>query len=90
MSKYKIYNNTDDPLATVPKDAALLTKNVASINDINIADYATAQAFHNAHSCIVLNLDSANEITLTYNHNTYTLDKDRLFMFLTTMFMKED
>lgn len=89
MSKYRIYNSTDDPLATIPKDATLLTKNVASINDINTG-YATAQAFHTTRSSIVINLDSANEISLTYNHNTYTLDKDRLFMFLTTMFMKED
>lgn len=82
MNNYKPYNPAEDPLT-------VSTKNVASLADV-MSDYATTQAFHTTPSCIVLNLDGANEITLTYNHRTYTLDKDRLFMFLTTMFMKED
>lgn len=86
MSKYKTYDPSLDPLALTPNDVTRLDMDVTTQ-----ALYATDHTFHTVRdSNISIDLDSASVVTITYNNNTYTLDKDRLFMFLTTMFMKED
>lgn len=82
MSKYKTYDPSLDPLALTPKDVTRLAVS---------EDVQQLYATHTARSdSISIDLDSAHDVIITYNHRTYTLDKDRLFMFLTTMFMKED
>lgn len=85
MSKYKTYDPSVDPLALTPKDVTRL----AVSEDVQQL-YTTNQSFRTIRSDINIDLDSAHDVIITYNHRTYTLDKDRLFMFLTTMFMKED
>lgn len=85
MSKYKTYDPALDPLILTSSDVTRL-----ELSEDVQRMYATNQSFSTMRDSINIDLDSANNITLTYNHRTYTLDKDRLFMFLTTMFMKED
>ena len=85
MSKYKTYDPALDPLALTSKDVTRLDMDASTQ-----ALYAADHTLHIHSNRISIDLDSASVITLTYNNNTYVLDKDRLFMFLTTMFMKED
>jgi hypothetical protein len=85
MNKYKTYDPTVDPLALTPSDVT----RIAISEDVQRM-YATNQSFSTMRDSINIDLDKANDVIITYNHRTYTLDKDRLFMFLTTMFMKED
>ena len=74
MSKYKTY----DARVAVTADLSTASIDMLSNTISPIRD--------NVH----IDLDVADSITITYKYRTYTLDKDRLFMFLTTMFMKED
>ena len=85
MSKYKTYDPSLDPLALTPSDDIRL-----ALTSDTRQMYATDCGFHTVRDSINIDLDSTNDVIITYNHRTYTLDKDRLFMFLTTMFMKED